>query len=310
MITLAGCDLTSAYSSLSRYVSLGLPSQAVSLQDLALAFPALLLKSTAAEPGEPGEGLGTIRDGDTLDPAPSTSSVVQSEHREAPATCRSRSRRASLAVLLDFLLDHAWLCMAWLVAFGWAAAATSQGGGTGIESGLLPSLLQSFFSPTPLSGLLMSNTSLWLRSPSMLVSEMTPDSGGLALATGVRDTHPVSLNLIMSPFWLGSPLGVILKPVPVIVIIRRLAYRAASGLKQQRIKSQSPLIVSGPAAQGTHAGACTDLCLFFVRPWGRVCTQDSLGSSAIKHRQGCSMPRAVECAGSTPHCVWQSGGAQ
>lgn len=55
-ITQVRCDLPSTYSGLF----LGPPSQAVSLQDLALAFPASLLKSSA----EPGEGLGTTQDGD------------------------------------------------------------------------------------------------------------------------------------------------------------------------------------------------------------------------------------------------------
>lgn len=120
------------------------PSQAVSLQDLALAFPALLLKSTAAEPGEPREGLSTTRDGDTLDPAPSTSSAVQSEHYEAPATCRSHRREpaslsrwifARLCVALHGMAGSLWL----------GSSCSLSGGGTGTESGLLPSLLQPFF---------------------------------------------------------------------------------------------------------------------------------------------------------------------
>lgn len=39
------------------------------LHGWALDFLALLLKSAAAGPGEPGEGLGTIRDGGVQGPA-------------------------------------------------------------------------------------------------------------------------------------------------------------------------------------------------------------------------------------------------
>lgn len=64
--------------------------------------------------------------------------------------------------------------------------------------------------------------------------------------------------------------------------------REASGLAQQGIKYQLPVIVIGPADQGVRAGACRDLCLFLRENLGRLCSQDSLGSSALKRRQGCS----------------------
>lgn len=83
--------------------------------------------------------------------------------------------------------------------------------------------------------------------------------------------------------------GVVLKPVRYCNNLKAGVTREASGLAQQGIKYQFPIIVIVPADQGVHAGACWDLCLFLCETLGRLCTQDSLGSSALKCRQGCSV---------------------
>lgn len=160
------------------------------MQDLALAFPALLLKSAAAGPGEPREGLATTWDGDTLDLAHSISSVVQSEHPARGSDHRQVLHQESQPhCLVGFLLESyvALHSMAGSLCLGSSSGLSEDG--TRTESGLpfKPPSAPSFYFTLRVADVQVQ-AYVWLRSPSTLVPELMPDSGHLALALG-SETH-------------------------------------------------------------------------------------------------------------------------